>query len=124
MIEDNVTKTGSADLRDVSSHTRDELDDVFHVLSNWQRRAILTELVREGTTEVEALAARIASADGSRSPNQAKIGLIHTHLPKMAEAGILTYDQVEGQCELDDPETGTWMQQILETALDERRIAP
>ena len=79
----------------------DQQDKLFDVLSNPHRRATLHLLqtaempvsVEELTTELVAWDAQRPVSDRSGAErNSIKISLVHNHLPKMAEARLIRYD--------------------------------
>lgn len=83
---------------DVGDDRRDEL---FDVLSDSRRRFMLTSLqsaqmpvsVEELTAELVAWEAQRPAPDRSDADGDGiAISLIHKHLPKMAEAGFIRYD--------------------------------
>ena len=76
-------------------------DELFKVLSHSRRRFMLRYLqpvetplsVDELTTELVAWEDQRTGADQSRDERVSiKISLLHNHLPKMADAGIIKYD--------------------------------
>lgn len=79
----------------------DSHDSLFAVLSNARRRLVLRSLqvadremsVSELTSDVvshEADMTDTANVDDVRSA--VEVALVHTHLPKMARAGLVSYD--------------------------------
>lgn len=78
------------------------LDAVLDALSSERRRTLLYYLRDEGgdatvslDSVVERVQARETAAGNRRSPesaDQVRLSLVHTHLPKLDDAGILTYD--------------------------------
>jgi DNA-binding transcriptional ArsR family regulator len=77
----------------------DQLSRLFGLLANRRRRVTLSVL-EEGQTSVEALATSIAAdeLDKPRSRvtdedrTRVEVALHHVHLPKLQDAGLLTYD--------------------------------
>ncbi|MDS0297727.1 hypothetical protein NDI76_03105 [Halogeometricum sp. S1BR25-6] len=78
-------------------------DDAFHVLQDSRRRAVIRFLLAEGTdtpTPLSTLAAFVAAVkhDDSESTAVGEIGervrvaLHHSHLPMLADHGLVTYD--------------------------------
>lgn len=99
-MENRATETDPSEF-DVGGDQRDEL---FDVLSNQRRRVLLYSLqaaelpisVDELTTELVAWEARQSVPDRSCDDRDAiEISLLHNHLPKMAEAGLVKYDDTE-----------------------------
>lgn len=89
----------------------DRLDELFAVLSNARRRFVVQSLQRAGramsvselTTDVvswEADMTDTGNASDERSP--VEVALVHTHLPKLAAAGLVTYDDEAGTVTLTD----------------------
>ena len=79
----------------------DREDEIFDVLSNSRRRFVLASLegveipvsVEELTREVVAWEAqRSVPGRSDADRNAIEISLMHNHLPKMAEAGLIRYD--------------------------------
>lgn len=67
-------------------------DRVFEVLADRQRRVLLRRLVDEEIAGVDDLADAISErVDEPRS--QVRLGLVHTHLPKLDETAIVDYDR-------------------------------
>jgi DNA-binding transcriptional ArsR family regulator len=80
-------------------------DDLFHLLQNERRRRVLKYLSdTEGAVEMRAIAEQIAAWEqettvqqlSSQERQRVYIALYQTHLPKLAEAGIITYNQSRG----------------------------
>ncbi|WP_435179594.1 DUF7344 domain-containing protein [Halorussus sp. AFM4] len=94
----------------MSDHTGTEpIDDVsaaFDLLRDARRRGVLYTLKRNGQTSVEELAERIAAwqsaEDGETDPESVEVSLVHAHLPKLADAGVVEYDRDRGTAELAD----------------------
>lgn len=84
------------------------LTKTFDILADLHRRYVLYYLTKESeVVDLETLAAEIANRDGGqtatgRSDNRETIaiGLHHTHLPKLADAGLITFDADTGTIEL------------------------
>lgn len=71
------------------------IDEVFDILANGERRAILENLVRmDGELAVSCLIERFREREHAfkRDVDRYHIRLCHQHLPKMASAGIVYYD--------------------------------
>lgn len=85
----------------------DEIDwtTVFRALAAAERRALVQHLVRTGRSSVDKLAAGLAEGDdsGSDEPNEGepptglRINLIHAHLPKLSDAGLICWDRDTGE---------------------------
>lgn len=87
-----------------------ELNNTFDLLSHPHRRYVLYYLTKEfEVVDIETLAAMIAkwdegqtATDWSDSRDTIEIALYHTHLPKLADAGIITFDADTGSIELNE----------------------
>lgn len=89
----------------------DHHDELFAVLSNARRRFVLQALqgadremsVSELTSDLVSWEADMTDSeivDDGRGAVQ--VALVHTHLPKMAEAGLVSYDDGDGSVRLTD----------------------
>jgi len=71
-----------------------ETDELFAVLSNANRRFVLSHLVqRETPPALDPLAGALAEWSDDLSLEDARIALHHVHLPKLQEAGLVEYDE-------------------------------
>lgn len=86
-----------------------ELDEVLKALANSKRRAILRILQERQKVDIEELAATVGD---EQTTSQAKVELVHNHLPQLADANIVEYD-ADHVCELDTNEVAL---RILENA--------
>ena len=84
-------------------------DDVFEILQNGRRRAVLRYLrSNEGRAELSDLAEHIAAAENdttvellsSKARKRVYIALYQCHLPKMDSLGVIEYDKNRGTIEL------------------------
>lgn len=73
--------------------------EVFHILGNDRRRAIIQSLAdRNGRVDVSDIATQIAEteSDANSVPNNlyksVYVSLQQTHLPRLEEDGVITYD--------------------------------
>jgi len=82
------------------------LAELFDLLSHPRRRFVIHALQRsQRALDTTTLAKRIAawestaSAAGASEPaaDAVAVSLHHTHLPKLAEAGLLVYDETPGR---------------------------
>jgi len=94
---------------------------VVAALANQQRRAILTYLqqTQSGTATVEELASFIAEHEDEQSSTpigtdgqNITMWLHHMHLPKLADANLITYDPDRGR--VSDQSDG-WIADLLAT---------
>ncbi|WP_174811728.1 DUF7344 domain-containing protein [Salinadaptatus halalkaliphilus] len=110
-----------------------ELDDLLEVLKSERRRIVLNVLsevqreesndevtvhARDLARQVAAIEAGVEStAVGQTTRRKAAIGLYHTHLPVLAEHGIVDYDQQSKTVSTTDrtPVVAQVMQSIEET---------
>ena len=92
-------------------NTRLSQDVVFDLLSNPRRRFLLRELQEaDGGAELDDLAAALAASENqvpveeltAKQEKRTYVSLYQTHIPKMAEAGVLRYDRDEGRVSLTD----------------------
>jgi|SRR6056297_1892821 len=85
-----------------SDETPLDVDVAFDLLSNARRRGVLYALERDGATTVGELAPRIAAwqaPNGDPSPEQVRTSLVHAHLPRLDEAGVVDYEPETGRVE-------------------------
>lgn len=97
---DGATQLGSED--PPSELSKDEL---FHLLQNQRRRRVLLYLQgTSGEVSMRDIAEQVAAwendttveALGSNERQRVYIALYQSHLPKLDDAGVLTYDQQRG----------------------------
>lgn len=79
------------------------LDTLFDTLSNARRRYLLHHLLGhpDGVAEFETISDEIArweraTGRSNASPDEVAIDLHHTHLPQLADAGLVEYDRRSG----------------------------
>lgn len=89
-------------------------DDVFEILSNHRRRMVLYYLRKHGeTADVKDLAEGIAAMENevaveeltNQQRKRVYVSLYQTHLPKMAESGVIEYDKEAGTVGLTEQTT-------------------
>lgn len=87
------------------------LDAIFRALSDPVRRHVLYYLQVHEDATVDELATAITGWRGARSiggstephdRDQMVASLYHTHLPKLADSGVVRYDREDGRVELGD----------------------
>lgn len=84
------------------------MDEIYHLLGDPTRRYLLYQLQRTGQGNVEALATHIATVErgGDVDPDDASqrvyLELVHNHLPRLADHGVLEYDLRSGDVVLAD----------------------
>jgi DNA-binding transcriptional ArsR family regulator len=103
-------------------------DDLFQILSNSRRRYIIYYLSQEGDAlSLKDLATKIAAVESdvpeaeitSDERQRVYISLYQTHLPKLEEADIVTYDEDERTVALTDDVLDSgffWMDDVDEDA--------
>jgi predicted transcriptional regulator len=80
--------------------TTSDVSAAFDLLRDARRRGVLYTVMQNGRTSVSELARRIAawqSAEGDESPDAVTVetSLVHVHLPKLDDAGVIEYDHEE-----------------------------
>ena len=77
-------------------------DDLFKALANSKRRRVLAALPDGSEMSVDELTDILvgwqSTADGPANPDEwakVKIELVHAHLPLLADAGLVTYEDEE-----------------------------
>lgn len=93
-----MTACNNLDPRADASDER--LDVVFDLLAHPYRQTIVRVLDREDPRSLAALAERLCEAQEIGSERRAKVALVHHHLPRMDEAGVVEYDAEARRCEL------------------------
>jgi len=73
------------------------IDSLFDVLSDRRRRAVVRCLMTRAdrAADVETLDARLCR-DASAVPGSFEAPLRHVHLPKLADVGLVAYDETDG----------------------------
>ena len=87
-----------------------ELNETFNLLRHPHRRYVLYYLIKEfEKVDIETLVAALANWEGGQpatgwnsNSDTIEIGLRHTHLPKLADTGIITFDADTGSIELNE----------------------
>lgn len=88
---DNLARLGLTDALDAwVADEPDDLDSVLRALAHERRRAALMALDRDGPTTLADLTARLGSTPEERE--ELRIELHHTHLPRLAAAGLIERD--------------------------------
>ena len=69
------------------------LDVAFDILADGRRRAVLSYLIQdERQADLDELATHISAVEPTVADGQAATTLHHLHLPKLADAGLISYD--------------------------------
>ncbi|NKE37342.1 hypothetical protein GWG54_16265 [Natronococcus sp. JC468] len=81
--------------------------EAFAVLSDSDRQHVLEELLEtEGRTTVGVLADQLAARRKNRADEldreHAEVRLVHNHLPRLADHGVIEYDRESGEVVLVD----------------------
>lgn len=88
---------------DASAET---VDAVFDALADARRRCALDSLyAADGSLDVETLARRVREREPSGrrvSLESVEIGLVHAHLPKLRDGGLVTYSPERAEVALTD----------------------
>ncbi len=107
-ISDSTSESMSSDGKD-DKEGQIQIENVFDILRNSRRRAVLDHLRNgDGTSTLKELAERIAADENdleieqlsSQQRKRVYISLYQNHLQKMDGAGLIEYDQDRGTVEL------------------------
>lgn len=93
-------------------------DELFVIAADSQRRAILRYLRLNGATAIDSLIDELAGENTPADDATISIRLYHTHLPRLTEAGLVTYDPATRQIEpneLAEDRLGTLLESRLST---------
>jgi predicted ArsR family transcriptional regulator len=102
-----MTATTEAIINAAQSISSDyDHDALFAILADQQRRLLLTTLTAaESPQEISTLAQRIADApesEGVENADWLRINLYHCHIPRLAEAGLVTWSKTANTVRLTD----------------------
>lgn len=94
----------------MAATTDAELDETFDALTHPYRRYVLYYLrTHSEGVSIDTLTAVLAeelqgpsATAGGKTPEQIEVALHHTHLPKLADAGLITFDQERQSVALDE----------------------
>lgn len=101
----------SATTKDTPSMTIRSKDELFQILSNSRRRYIIYYLSQDGPElSLKDLATKVAAVEGEMAESEVTpderqrvyISLYQTHLPKLQDADVVTYDEDERTVALTD----------------------
>jgi hypothetical protein len=99
--------------RDTQGSKRDGLSDdvIFDIMSNRRRRFVLRYLHDEQSpAQLTDIATELAADESNTAPDQvdkqarkrAYVSLYQTHIPRLAEVGVVEYDDETGEVSLQD----------------------
>lgn len=89
---------GGTDSRTVA----ERIDRSYDLLSHGYRRRILYALREDGTATAGELADAVLAAGLADARDRALAALVHTHLPKLDDHGVVEYDRDDGVVALTD----------------------
>jgi len=81
---------------------RERIDLSYRLLADVRRRRVLYALQANDAIGVDRLAETLVDAGLADSCDRAVASLVHTHLPKLADAGVIEYDRETGVLAADD----------------------
>lgn len=86
-----------------TAFSESSLDAAFEALATRRRRRAVAALQRaDGWQSLPELAEAVSDGDESgASAREIAVSLVHVHLPKLAEAGIVTHDRDAGEVRFD-----------------------
>lgn len=96
------------------AESTEAVTDTFSTLANPVRRYVLYYLAEQGTpVTFDCLATRVAAWRTDSTPDavddatlaEIRTVLYHVHLPKLADLGVITYEDNPGEIALTAPET-------------------
>ena len=105
------------------------MDVPYRLLGDRHRRYLLYQLQNTGQGTVESLASRIATVDPETADGdletarqQIYVSLVHNHLPRLADHGVLEYDLRSGDVVLSDGFTD--LEPLLEQFKETEDVPP
>lgn len=112
---------------ELRSHT---IDTLLAALSNPSRRYTTYILLSQPQLTVEQLAARLHRIDadaaemGDTDRSSIEISLVHNHLPRLADAGLIEYDPRSGELRRNDLESERWayVEELYRMEFDEATL--
>lgn len=84
------------------SPIHERIDRSCKLLGNAYRRRVIYALQKDGPSTAEDLADAVVSAGLADARKRVLASLVHTHLPKLADAGVVEYDGPEDVVALSD----------------------
>lgn len=76
----------------IDDESSEYLDEVFEVLADGDRRKLLYQLKDEGNATLDELAQDLEPSS-NKTVEQLKTEITHGHAPKMADFGLVDYDE-------------------------------
>lgn len=74
-------------------------ETLYRLVSRPERCGVLDHLREHGDATVETLARAVATGNGE-SPDNARVALVHVHLPKLRNGGLVAWDRESGRARL------------------------
>jgi hypothetical protein len=85
-----------------TSPIRERIDRSCDLLRSAYRRRVIYTIRKNGPSSTDELADAVVLAGLTDGRERALASLVHTHLPKLAEADVVEYDGPEGVVSLSD----------------------
>lgn len=86
----------------VQRPNHERIDRACDVLGSAHRRCVIYTLQENGRTDLGGLADAVVSAGLADDRQRAAASLVHNHLPKLADSGVVSYADPEEAVSLDD----------------------
>ena len=83
-----------------TNHER--IDRACDLLGSAYRRCVIYALQEDNRTDLDELADAVVAAGIADDRQRATASLVHTHLPKLADFGVVSYADPEDEVSLDD----------------------
>lgn len=99
--------------RDAGDIGRQKLERIFEVLTSQRRRYILYEIQDSEVSDIDSLANTVIAMEKEISPDEVdhgdvedvRVQLMHSDIPKLADAGFIEYDPRSEAVRYSDPPT-------------------
>lgn len=103
----------------------DELDVLFDIIANPRRRDLLRLLSQESPLTVTQVAEKLATIEqetprtalSNETIQRITVSLHHTHLPKLADANVVVYEQYHGVVVLLNTPQQEWLTEKLQNTI-------
>lgn len=90
----NMSKSSTDETATEAALAHVDTNDRYRILSSEERQVVLETLEGTSSISLDALAAAVASrTQDDKTETQAKISLVHQHLPLLSDAGVVEYDR-------------------------------